>query len=318
MPIWRSLELEPLRYTAAFIPGPSGDLTIGQPLLAQSVEHVEYFLAGLPMHKTGATAMCGSVNNCILRKNCPAGGAPGKAHLFFDGRAKVLDQMKPIGDLLGLRCAFTSRLRVQAAAVPADNFDGRMVTQPLGSTLDAPIVQDVDDRPALEVDHDGSVARRSPPTPIIDTDHPYLGVALSNHGIPLQLPQDGVITDGHAEPLHQPLARKATGAVAEQADNLPDPSRPTRVWTSYRRQSVGERLSCAFPMYTSPAAQQELHCHRLALGRQILEAAAGPAMLTSASPSTIGANADGGSSSGNNPPVVNSERDTQNLHPWAG
>ena len=270
------------------------------------------------MRKTGATAMCGSVNNCVLRQNSPAGGASGKAHLFFDGRAKVLDQMKPIGDLLGLRCAFTSRLRIQAAAVPTDNFDGRTVTQPLGCALDATVIQYVDNRAALEVDHDDSVARRPPPTPIIDTDHPYLGIALINLGIPLQLPQDGVIADRHAEPLHQPLARTAAGAVAEQADNLSDPSRPTRVWISYRRQSVGERSSWAFPMCTSPAAQQQLHCHRLALDRQILEAAAGPTMPTSASPSTIWADADRGSSSGNNPPVVNSERGTQNLNPWAG
>ena len=73
--------------------------------MTQCVEHGEYFLAGLPMRKTGAPAMCGSVNNCVLRQDSPAGGAPGKAHLFFDGRTKVLDQMKPIGDLFA-RFAF--------------------------------------------------------------------------------------------------------------------------------------------------------------------------------------------------------------------
>jgi hypothetical protein len=270
------------------------------------------------MRKTGAPAMRRSVNNCVLRKNCPAGGTPGKAHLFFDGRAKVLDQMKPIGDLLGLRCAFTGGLRIQAAAVATDDLDGGMVTQPLGGTLDAAIIQYVDDRASLEIDHDGPITRRPPPAPIINTDHPYLGTALSRRSIPLQLPQNGVVADRHAEPLHQPLTRTAAGAVAEQADNLPDPSRPARIRGSDRRQSVGERSSCAVPMWTSPAAHQEFHCHRLTLDRQILETTAGPAMPTSASPSTIGADADRGSSGGNNPPVVNSERDTQYLDPWAG
>lgn len=41
-------------------------------------------------------------------------------------------------------------------------------------------------------------------------------------------------------------------------------------------------------------------------------------MPTSASPSTIRANTDRGPSSGNNPTVISSERDTQNLDPWAG
>ena len=94
--------------------------------------------------------------------------------------------------------------------------------------------------------------------------------------------------------------------------------RPARIRGSNRRQSVGERLSLTFLMRASPAAQQEFHCHGLALDRQILEAAVGPAMPTSASPSTIGANADRGSGSGNNPTVIISERDTQNFDPWAG
>jgi hypothetical protein len=118
--------------------------------------------------------------------------------------------------------------------------------------------------------------------------------------------------------INQPLARTAADAVAEQADNLSDPCRPARIRNSNRRQSVGERSSLTVLMRASPAAQQELHCHGLALDWQILEAAAGQAMLSSASPSTIGAYADRGSSGGNNPTVINSERDTQNLDPWAG
>jgi len=82
--------------------------------------------------------------------------------------------------------------------------------------------------------------------------------------------------------------------------------------------TVGERSSLTFLMRASPAAQQEPHCHGFALDWQILEAAAGPAMPTSASPSTIRADADRGSGCGNNPTVINSERDTQNLDPWAG
>lgn len=46
-------------------------------------------------------------------------------------------------------------------------------------------------------------------------------VAVSNRGIPLQLPQDGVVTDRHAEPLHEAFARTSTRAMAEQADNIP-------------------------------------------------------------------------------------------------
>lgn len=267
------------------------------------------------MRETGAPAMCRGVNDCVLRQDGSAGGAAGKAHLFFDCRAKILDQMKSIGYLLGLRCAFTNSLRIQAAAVSADDLDGGMVPQPPGCTIDTPIIENVDDRASLEINHNSAVSRRSPPAPVIDTNHPNLGVAVGNRGIPLQLPQDGVVADRHAEPLHEALARTAARTMAEQADNLRDPCRPARIRGSNRRQSVGERLSLTFLMCTSPAAQQELYRHGLALDRQILKAALGPAMSTSASPATIGANADRWSGSGNNPTVIISERDTQNFDP---
>lgn len=269
------------------------------------------------MRETSATAMCRCVNNGVLGQNRPAGGTAGKAHLFFDCRAKILDQMKPIGHLPRLRCTFTDGLRIQTAAIPADDLDRRMVTQPLGRTLDAPIVQNVDHRAALEINHDGPIACRPPPTPVIDANHPNLGIAMSNRGIPLQLPQNGVVADRHAKPFHQALARTAARAMAKESYNLNNPCRPARIRGSNRRQSVCERLSWTFLMRAPPAFQPELHCHGLALSRQILEAAVGPAMPTSATPAAIGANAVPGSGSGNNPTVINSERDTQNLYPWA-
>lgn len=161
--------------------------------------------------------------------------------------------MKPIGYLLGLRCAFTDGLRIQAAAVSADDLDGGMVQQPPGCAIDTPIIENVDDRATLEINHDGPVSCRSAPTPVIDANYPNLGGAVSNRGIPLQLPQDGVVTDRHAEPLHEALARTAACTMAEQADNLHDPRRPARIRGSNRRESISERLSPTFLMCTSPA-----------------------------------------------------------------
>jgi len=204
--------------------------------------------------------------------------------------------VKPIGDLLGLRCAFTDSLRIQATAVPADDLDGRMAPKPLGRTLDAAVVQYIDNRAALEIYHDGSIARRPPPTPVIDADHPDLGAAaVSDRGIPLQLPQDGVVADGHAEPLHQALARSTARTVTKQADNFRDPCRPARILGSDHRKAVGERLSLTFLMSATPTAQQKLNRYGLSLDREILKAADGPAVPTSASPPAIGANADRGS-----------------------
>lgn len=79
------------------------------------------------MREASATAMCCSVDDGILGQDRPAGGTAGKAHLFFDCRTKILEQMKPISYLPRLRCALADSLRRQAAAVSADDLDRRMV-----------------------------------------------------------------------------------------------------------------------------------------------------------------------------------------------
>ncbi len=175
--------------------------------------------------------------------------------------------------------------------------------------------KDVDDRTALQVDDHRAVAPRSPPAPIIYANNPDRGVAMSERGIPLQLPQDRVVADRHAEPSHQALAGTAAGAMAEQTDNLGDPPCPARIRGGNRRQPVGERLSFTFLMRAPPAAQPKLHRYGFALDRQILEASVGPAMPISGPPSAIRANAKSWPGSGNNPTIIICERNTQNYCP---
>jgi hypothetical protein len=71
-------------------------------------------------------------------------------------------------------------------------------------------------------------------------------------------------------------------------------------------------------MCASPAIEQELHRHRLALDRQILKAAVVRAMPISTLLSAIRANPYRGSGGGNNTTIAFSERDAQNFDPWAG
>ncbi|MGF6177755.1 hypothetical protein ABIE33_006075 [Ensifer sp. 4252] len=80
--------------------------------------------------------------------------------------------------------------------------------QPLRGTSHAPVVKDIDNRTALQVDDRRAVAPVSPPIPVIYANDPDRGVATRERGIPLQLPQDRVVADSHAEPSHQVLARK--------------------------------------------------------------------------------------------------------------
>ncbi|MGZ2471758.1 hypothetical protein ACVI1N_000049 [Sinorhizobium medicae] len=203
----------------------------------------------------------------FIRQQRSSGGAAAKAHLLLDCDPQILHEMEPISDLTSLRRTLASSLCVQPASVSAHDLDRRMLLQPSRDTRYAPVLKNIDNRTALQVDDHRAVAPRSPPAPIIYANDPDRGIAGNERGIPLQLPQDRVVADRHAEPSHQALAGPAAGAMAEQTDNLGDPACPARIRGSNRRQSVGERLSFTFLMRAPPAAQPKLHRYGLALDR---------------------------------------------------
>jgi len=194
-----------------------------------------------------------------IRQQSSSRGAAGKAHLLLDCDAQILHEMKPISHLTRLRRTLASSLRVKPASVSAHDFDRRVPLQPLRGTRHAPVLKDIDNRTALQVDDHRAVAPGSPPAPVIYADDPDRGVATHERGIPLQLPQDRVVADSHAESTHQALARTTAGTVAEQTDNLRDPPCPARIRGSNRRQLVGERLSLTVLVCAPPAAQPKLN-----------------------------------------------------------
>ena len=65
-----------------------------------------------------------------IRRRRLSGGRRGSAQLLFDSLAEVLDQMKAVSDLPRLRRPLAGSLSIEAAAIPADDLDFRMLAQP--------------------------------------------------------------------------------------------------------------------------------------------------------------------------------------------
>jgi hypothetical protein len=68
-----------------------------------------------------------------------------------------------------------------------------------------------------------------PPAPIINAHNPNIVFLHGRRIIALQLPQDRVVTDRHAEPMHQVFTRATADLVANQAYNLGHPFSSSRV-----------------------------------------------------------------------------------------
>ena len=122
-----TLESEPFGDAATTIAGAASNLGTGQAFLAQRVHLLEDQFARLLMGKTHPAAMDRGIGNVIIGEESSSRRASRKAHLLLNRHAQILDEMESVGDLQRLRCALASGLRVQAAAISADDLDRWML-----------------------------------------------------------------------------------------------------------------------------------------------------------------------------------------------
>ncbi len=80
------------------------------------------------------------------------------------------------------------------------------------------MLKHVNNLPTLEINHDGAVAGSLSPRPVINPDSLKVRCAISGFGRAFQLPQNGVIADGHAQALKEPLTRQASCSMTDHLD----------------------------------------------------------------------------------------------------
>jgi hypothetical protein len=188
--------------------------------------------------------------------------------------------MESVSDLPGLGRALARGLRIQTAAIAADDFDLRVLAEPFGGPRGCAILQHIDNLTPLQVDDNGPVSATFAPAPVVDAYHPYSRVRLETGDLPLQMPQNGVVADWHAKALHQPFTRPTASPVTEKMNKFSGPMGPTSVRTNYFWQLIRERLAFALPVETSPTAHLDLHHHGRALHREVLKKSEIPAVPT--------------------------------------
>ncbi len=194
------------------------------------------------------------------------------AQLLLDALAQILEQVEAIGDLSRLWGTLSSALCVESAAVAADDRDLGMLAEPSRGAFGGAIRQHVDDLTPLQVDDQRSVATAFDPGPVVDAHHATCWWrAGAGRRLPLQMPQDGVVADRHAQPGHQAFRWPAAGGVAEQSNQLRHTVRPPCMACRYPRQPVGERLQFAQSVPAPPPRYPDAEPHDRPLRRQILE-----------------------------------------------
>jgi hypothetical protein len=159
----------------------------------------------------------------------------------LDRLAQVLQQMPTIGDLLGVRGRFGGGLDVVGPAVPADQFDTRMLFEPLLHRLGVAVGQEIHDVAPLQIHHDGAVTPPFAPGPIVDPDDAERGRGIVLD--PLDAPQERVRTGRHGQTGGEAGTGLATEGIADRLVGLAEPGCGASVRLGEAREALGEEAS---------------------------------------------------------------------------
>jgi hypothetical protein len=200
-------------------------------------------------------------------------GPMGVEHLL-EGFHQILQQVKPVGDLGGLRRSLARPIGIGSGSVARDDLDPRVGPQPLRQGLGLPIGQQGDRLPAFQLDQHGPIGLACAQGEIVHaqdawravarkrqaTDHTQQGLAAerasqalteAHAGRPTQREPDGEQPRDQAprspsprgDHLGQPLRKDPTGTLPVGTHKLADAELPSN--TRGTPGQIGERAGVA-------------------------------------------------------------------------
>lgn len=226
--------------------------------------------------------------------------------------------METISYLFSLWCTLSSNLRIKTAAISAGDFDERPFLQPRFHAFDTAIIQNIDDRSFLEIDHDRSVMRAPSPVPIINSEDANVVVLHRVRRVLFQLAQDRIVTDRHPQPMQQAFGRTTTHAMAHETYDFSHPRRSVRIWWRNRWKLIRESAPPAFAVPALPTQNRQRHLHRAPLDWQICKSTVALTVTMTTSAAAIRADTNRFCFDRNNPVFFILEGHALNFDPWAG
>ena len=145
------------------------------------------------------------------------------ADVVVDANNAALDES--VAALRRIRVNVSASNTTPRIAVPRRRRS--LTLRSLGCPGGRAIRQHIDNLAPLQVDDDGPGSATLSPTPVIDARHSYSRLRMETGDPPFQMPQNGIVTDRHAETFHQPFGRPTTSAVAEKMNKFCGPLGPT-------------------------------------------------------------------------------------------
>jgi hypothetical protein len=194
----------------------------------------------------------------------------------FNGFTQILQQMPAIDNLLCLGCCIGGRLGVGRPTVPADEFNARMIVEPLLDGFGIAVGQEIDHVAPLKIHDNSAVPLAFEPGPVIDPNEAgrWRGVILE----PLDASEQRVWAGGHGEQNGQAGAGFATKSESNRSVGLVETVSGTSIRPNKSLKSLGKEAARAFGPWAKESSDRDLQPNRQAETGQVSEAAVITAM----------------------------------------
>jgi hypothetical protein len=182
--------------------------------------------------------------------------------------------VKTIGDLLRLWCPEGRTFGIDAATIPRDRHDFRVLPEPFGEAVCISIRKKINNAVRVQVDKNRSILLAFSPSPIVDTQ-----VVNREHGKVLigflpHAPQHSVVVGHEGQSIEESLPRTAASHITDQPYNFRSPIGLTPIDARDTGQPLAEDPAWARRIPTAKSANRRPQLDRHALPRKILEASA--------------------------------------------
>lgn len=176
----------------------------------------------------------------------------------LDRLPQILQQMPSIESLPCARSSVGDRLSISGPAIAADEFDTRMVVEPLPYGVRSTIGKEINDATSLEVHDDGSVPLTLEPGPVVDpNDSRLCGFAVEL----LDTPKKRVWARRHCEQSAEPGSRFTTESESEGTVGLAKPFGRPGIRPSKPREALSEDAARALGIRTKEPSNREFKTH---------------------------------------------------------
>jgi len=115
-------------------------------------------------------------------------------------------------------------LSIEAAAIPADDLDFRMLAQPTGGRLRRAVRQHVDNLAPLQIDYDRAIAGPLSRAPIVDADNPHCRALAAIGRVALEVSQNGIVALWKSQARHQSLRWTPPSGVTNKPAQFSGPA----------------------------------------------------------------------------------------------